>query len=205
LDGPVFITDRGKPAHFLLSIEDYQHLTGKKRSIVEALSMPGLADIKFDPPRTKNLARPADFFVMFLLDTNVISELRKAGDGKANPHVVAWLTSVDAAALYLSAVTLMELEFGILRTERREPLQGSKLRAWMNHHVLPEFSGRILPIDATVARRCAQLHVSDPRPERDAFIAGTALVHGMTMVTRNTADFTPTGVPLLNPWDQPNG
>ncbi|MHB1532813.1 PIN domain-containing protein [Acidithiobacillus sp.] len=138
---------------------------------------------------------------MFLLDTNVISELRKAGDGKANANVVAWLSSVDATTFYLSPVTLMELELGILRMERRDPAQGAKLRSWMDSHILPEFSERTLPIDAPVALRCARLHVPDPRSDRDALIAATAFVHAMTVVTRNLADFEPTGVPLLNPWD----
>jgi predicted nucleic acid-binding protein len=138
---------------------------------------------------------------MFLLDTNVISELRKAGDGKADANVVAWLSSVDATAFYLSAISLMELEFGILRIERRDTNQGARLRAWMGSHILPEFSERTLPVDAAVALRCARLHVPDPRPDRDAFIAATALVHGMTVVTRDIADFEPTGVRLLNPWN----
>ncbi len=138
---------------------------------------------------------------MFLLDTNVISELRKAGDAKADANVVAWLSTVDAATLYLSAITLLELELGILRIERRDTAQGARLRTWMTHHVLPEFLDRILPIDAAVALRCASLHIPDPRAERDALIAATALVHGMTVVTRNIADFEATGVPLLNPWD----
>ena len=137
---------------------------------------------------------------MFLLDTNVVSELRKVGDGKADPLVVVWMSGVDAAALYLSAVTLMELELGILRIERRDPAQGGRLRAWMDNRVLPEFGERTLPIDAAVALRCAALHVPDPRSERDAFIAATALVHGMTVVTRNVTDFEATGVALLNPW-----
>jgi predicted nucleic acid-binding protein len=138
---------------------------------------------------------------MFLLDTNVISELRKAGDGKADANVVAWLSSVDATTFYISAVTLMEIELGILRIERRDPAQGARLRAWMDQRILPEFADRTLPVDTAVALRCAPLHVPDPRPERDAFIAATALAHGMTVVTRNVADFAPTGVPLLNPWD----
>ena len=138
---------------------------------------------------------------MFLLDTNVISELRKAGDGKAAPHVVAWLSGVNATAFYLSAITLMEIELGILRIERRDPTQGAKLRAWMDQRILPEFAARILPIDTAVALRCAPLHAPDLRPEREAFIAATALAHGMTVMTRNVTDFLPTGVPLLNPWD----
>jgi hypothetical protein len=138
---------------------------------------------------------------MFLLDTNVISELRKAGDGKADANVVAWLSSMDATTFYLSAITLMEIELGILRIERRDPPQGVRLRGWMDQRILPEFADRTLPVDTAVALRCAPLHVPDPRPERDAFIAATALAHGMTVVTRNVADFAPTGVPLLNPWD----
>jgi predicted nucleic acid-binding protein len=138
---------------------------------------------------------------MLLLDTNVISELRKLGDGRADANVVAWISNVDATSLYLSAVTLMELELGILRLERRDLIQGTRLRAWMNNHVLPEFSERILPIDAPVALRCARLHVPDPRSDRDSYIAATALVHGMTVVTHNVADFAPTHVPTLNPWE----
>jgi predicted nucleic acid-binding protein len=138
---------------------------------------------------------------MFLLDTNVIAELRKAGDGRADAHVVAWLDSMDATNFHVSVVTLMEIELGILRMERRDATQGAMLRAWMDRRILPEFARRTLPVDLPVARRCARLHVPDPRPERDAFIAATALVHGMTLVTRNVADFAPTGVALLNPWD----
>jgi predicted nucleic acid-binding protein len=138
---------------------------------------------------------------MFLLDTNIISELRKAGDGKADANVVAWISNVDAGSLYLSAVTLVELELGVLRLERRDTIQGTRLRAWMNNQVLPEFSERILPVDAPVALRCARLHVPDPRSDRDSCIAATALVHGMTVVTRNVADFAPTHVATLNPWE----
>jgi predicted nucleic acid-binding protein len=122
---------------------------------------------------------------MFLLDTNVISELRKAGDGKADANVVAWLSSVDATSFYISAITLMEIELGIVRIERRDAAQGSRLRAWMDRSIMPEFADRTLPVDTAVALRCAPLHVPDPRPERDAFIAATALAHGMTVVTRN--------------------
>lgn len=138
---------------------------------------------------------------MFLLDTNVISELRKAGDGKADANVTAWLSREDAANFYISAMTLMELEIGILRVERRDATQGAMLRTWMESRILPEFSERTLPIDATVALRCARLHVPDPRAERDALIAATAIVHGMTVVTRNVADFEATGVQLLDPWN----
>lgn len=137
---------------------------------------------------------------MFLLDTNVISELRKVRAGKADPNVVAWTEAVDAADLYVSAITLMELELGVLRLERKDTAQGALLRTWMNMHVLPEFAERSLPIDATVALRCATLHIPNPCPARDAYIAATSLVHSMTLVTRNVTDFQPTGVPIVNPW-----
>jgi predicted nucleic acid-binding protein len=137
---------------------------------------------------------------MFVLDTNVVSELRKIRLGRASPQVIRWADSVDAAELYLSAITIMELEVGVLRLEHRDAAQGAILRTWLDNRVLPEFAGRILPIDAAVAKRCAGLHVPDRRGERDALIAATALVHGMTVVTRDTADFIPTGALLLNPW-----
>jgi predicted nucleic acid-binding protein len=136
----------------------------------------------------------------FLLDTNVVSELRKIRLGKADPHVVAWADSVDAGDLYLSVISIQELEIGILLLERRDPAQGALLRSWLNGHVLPAFAGRILDVDSAVALRAARLHVPDPRPVRDGLIAATALVHGMTVVTRNLADFDPSGVATLNPW-----
>lgn len=139
--------------------------------------------------------------MMFLLDTNVISELRKAGDGRADANVTRWLSGEDAASFYISAVTLFELELGILRIERRDTEQGERLRTWMRTRVVPEFAERTLPLDSSVAQRCARLHVPDPRPERDAYIAATALVHGMTVVTRNVADFAPCGVSVINPWE----
>ena len=138
---------------------------------------------------------------MFLVDTNVLSELRKVRFGKANERVAQWADSVDAASLYLSAITIQELEIGILLAERQYAAQGGVFRAWLDNHVLPAFFGRILPVDTAVAQRSARLHVPDPRPVRDGLIAGTALVHGMTVVTRNVADFEGIGVLILNPWD----
>jgi hypothetical protein len=138
---------------------------------------------------------------MFVLDTNVVSELRKARHGKADANVEAWSQSVDAAELFVSAITIMELELGVLAIERKDAAQGAVLRAWLEQHVLPEFADRTLAVDTAVAQRCARLHVPDKRGERDALIVATALVHGMTLVTRNIADFQPTGVKLLNPWE----
>lgn len=138
---------------------------------------------------------------MYLLDTHVVSELRKAKSGKADEYVVAWASSVNAASLYLSVITILELETGTLLVERRDPVQGAILRSWLNAHVLPAFSDRILAVDTAVAQCCAKLHVPDPRADRDAILAATALVHGMTMVTRNVKDFAATGIEILNPWE----
>lgn len=138
---------------------------------------------------------------MFVLDTNVVSELRKAKAGKADRKLAVWAASVPADALFISAITILELETGVLLVLRRDAKQGALLRAWLDQHVLPAFSGRVLPADTAVAQRCAALHVPDPRSQRDALIAATAMVHNMTVVTRNVADFVATGAPLLNPWD----
>ena len=138
---------------------------------------------------------------MYIVDTNVVSELRKVRLGKADKHVDRWADSVEAADLYLSVITIQELEIGVLLVERRDPAQGTTLRAWLNGHVLPAFNGRILDVDTAIAQRSARLHVPEPRPVRDGLIAATALVHGMTVVTRDVADFASTGVAVLNPWD----
>lgn len=138
--------------------------------------------------------------MMVVLDTNVLSELRKVRLGRADANVVAWAESVDAADLFISAISIMELELGVLSMERKDAAQGALLRAWLEQQVLPEFSGRTLPVDTAVAQRCARLHVPDKRGERDALIAATAMVHGMAVATRNVADFEPTGVTLVDPW-----
>jgi toxin FitB len=135
---------------------------------------------------------------MYILDTNVVSELRKAN--KADQNVTKWAQPLPSATLYISVISLLELEIGILLMERRDKEQGAILRAWMNRHVLPTFCGRILAIDTTVAQRCTALHVPNPRSDRDALIAATALVHGLTVATRNVADFEGMGVDVLNPW-----
>lgn len=136
----------------------------------------------------------------FLLDTNVVSELRKIGDGKADANVVAWVEAQDATSFYISSITILELERGILGIQRRDAAQGARLRSWLENYVRPAFEGRILPIDDAIATRCAHLHVPDRRNEVDALIAATALVHGMTVVTRNVKDFEGSGVVVIDPW-----
>jgi len=135
---------------------------------------------------------------MYLLDTNVVSELRKGEKGQRSVRM--WAEALPTARFYLSVVSVLELEIGILLVERRDRKQGAILRAWIEGNVLPSFSGRILAIDTVVAQRCALLHVPNPRSDRDALIAATALVHGMTLVTRNVNDFEATGIRVFNPW-----
>ncbi|GAA3386947.1 type II toxin-antitoxin system VapC family toxin [Cryptosporangium minutisporangium] len=137
---------------------------------------------------------------MFLLDTNVVSELRKAKAGKADKNVVDWAAGAAASSMFISAVTVQELEVGVLLTERRDSAQGAVLRRWLEAQVLLAFAERVLPVDTAVALRSAALHVPDPQPIRDSLIAATALVHGMPVVTRNVSDFAPTGVEVINPW-----
>ena len=138
--------------------------------------------------------------MMYVLDTNVISEFRKASIGKADRQVAAWANSVPLESMFLSSVCILEMELGTLMMERRDDMQGAILRAWLEDFVLPSFAERILVVDTPVALRGAALQVPNPRSYRDVLIAATALVHGMTVVTRNVKDFKDTGVALLNPW-----
>ena len=137
---------------------------------------------------------------MYLLDTNIISELRKIPSGKANRGLARWADGVDADALYLSVITVQELETCVLRMERKDPTQAALFRRWLDVHVLPAFAGRILPVDLAIAQRSARLHVPDPRPIQDMLIAATALRHGLIVVTRNVRDFSSTGVQICNPF-----
>lgn len=135
----------------------------------------------------------------FLLDTNVLSELRKAS--RAHPRVLAWAGDQDADRYFISVITLLEVERGVLRIERRDPAGGRTYRRWFNDEVLGVFADRTIPIDRPVARFAAQLHVPDPAPENDTLLAATAIFHGLTVITRNTKDFERAGVPVVNPWE----
>lgn len=138
---------------------------------------------------------------MFVLDTNIVSELRKVRAGKANPGVASWVTGVPSAQLFVSAMTVHELEHGVLLVERRDPDQGAILRQWLDESVTTAFADRVVAIDAAVAKRAAAFHVPDPAPLRDALIAATALVQHMAVVTRNVKDFERfEGVAVINPW-----
>jgi len=135
---------------------------------------------------------------MFIFDTNVVSELRRPE--KANLKVRSFSDATPSANVFLSAITVLELELGALKIERRDKAQGMVLRSWIDDQILPRFDGRILSIDVSVAKACARLPIPDRRAERDAFIAATAIVHGMTVATRNVADFAATGAKIYNPW-----
>ncbi len=138
---------------------------------------------------------------MYVLDTNVVSELRPRRNRKSDPHVIAWARSVPPSSLYLSVICIFELEMGILQKQRTDIAQASLLRSWLTDYVMRSFSDRILPVDTAVVLRCAALHVPDPCSYRASLIAATALVHSMTLVTRNVSHFQRTGVHILNPWE----
>lgn len=138
---------------------------------------------------------------MFVLDTNVVSELRKVRSGKADPGVGAWASEVPSGQLFLSSITIHELEHGVLLAERADPPKGAVLRRWLDDSVAAAFDQRVLVVDATVARRAAALHDPDPAPFRDALIGASALTHKMTLVTRNTKDFARfDGLDIIDPW-----
>lgn len=137
---------------------------------------------------------------MYLLDTNVISELRKHSKGTADTQVSQWFSAAASHMLYTSVICLLELERGALSVARRDARQGQVLLDWINNQVRPSFAGRVLPIDEKVASLCAAMHVPNPRSEADALIAATAMAHGLAVVTRNVKDFAPMGVRTVNPW-----
>ena len=136
---------------------------------------------------------------MFLLDTNVVSELRRPH--RTNPNVAKWADSISPSDLFLPSISILELKTGALLLARRDAGEGGLIRQWIEERVLAAFAERILAVDTAVARRCALLHVPDPKPYRASLIAATAFVHRLTVVTRNRADFEPMGVAVLNPWE----
>lgn len=137
---------------------------------------------------------------MYLLDTNVISELRKAGSNRANTNVIKWAKDKPTTSLFISVITVFEIEMGVLLIERKDPKQAAIYRTWLNSHVLKAFSDRVLPFDTSVALKCAQLHVPNPKSERDGMIASTSIIHGLTLVTRNEKDFKHMDIEVVNPW-----
>ena len=137
---------------------------------------------------------------MFLLDTNVVSALRRAASAETDEHLITWASSVESNALYLSSISVLELEIGVQRVERRDKRQGEVLRSWLVDKVRPAFRGRVLSFDEASALICAGYHVPNPRSDRDSFIAAIAESNDMTVVTRNVKDFEPLGVQVLNPW-----
>lgn len=137
---------------------------------------------------------------MYLLDTGVVAELRHSGPAGADRNVIAWAAAQPPSTLFLSAISVLELETGVLSLMRQDGGQGAALRSWLNDQVLKAFAGRILPVDIAVAQRCARLRVSLAQPERTCLLASTALVHGLALVTPDAADFAGTGVAVVNPW-----
>ena len=135
---------------------------------------------------------------MFLLDTNVLSELRRPE--QAAQSVLNWSRGNKRSAFSISVFTMHELEYGTLILERRDPRQGRALRKWLTEKVLAEFADRVLPATLEIGLVAARLHIPDRRGEKDAWIAATALAHGLTVVTRNVRHFESTGVKVLNPW-----
>lgn len=133
----------------------------------------------------------------YLIDTNVVSELRKGE--RANAGVRAWLAGVDGEALYLSVLVVGELRKGIENLRRRDPVAARSLDGWLLQ-VIRDWSDRILPVSLDVAEAWGRFNSPDPLPTVDSLIAATARVHGLTVVTRNTQDMAPTGVPTLDPF-----
>jgi toxin FitB len=142
---------------------------------------------------------------MYLLDTNIISESRKLGTAKVDPFAALWFASVDVETTFVSAMTIFELERGVKQMERPDTVQGSVLRRWFDDQIMTTYEHRTLPLSREVALICAGLHIPDPKSERDAWIAATAIDAGLTLVSRNVGDFADMGVRLINPFEQQVG
>lgn len=138
---------------------------------------------------------------MYLLDTNIVSEMRKYHNQTIDPNVAAWLKNIAPEQTFLSAISIMELRVGVLSKLRKDPKQGEALQHWYEHYVLPTYSGRILSVTPHIAAHCAELHIPNRRPFSDSYLAATALVHNFTLVTRNVKDFQGLKLRLINPFE----
>ena len=138
---------------------------------------------------------------MYLLDTNIISESRKLGTSRVDPRAARWFDRVDVETTFVSAMTIFELERGVRQMERRDAAQGSVLRRWLDDQVMATYEHRTLPLSRAVALICAGLHIPDPKSERDAWIAATAIDADLTLASRNTGDFASMGVRLIDPFE----
>lgn len=134
----------------------------------------------------------------FLLDTNVIAELRKGA--RANAHVRDWFESLDPEAIVLSVLTIGEIRRGIENVRRRDTVTAKALERWLRR-LVAEHGDRILPVNLAIAEEWGRLNVPDPLPVVDGLLAATAKIHGLTLVTRNVRDVARTGVDLVNPFD----
>lgn len=138
---------------------------------------------------------------MYLLDTNIISELKKLDSGKIHPQVQRWAYSINLMQTKISVVSITEIRTGILSLARKDQAQAASLDNWFTNRLLPTYRTRTLSVDTEVALICAQLHIPAKRPINDAYIAATAIAHNLTPVTRNVRDFQ--GLPLMleNPFE----
>ncbi|WP_281838819.1 type II toxin-antitoxin system VapC family toxin [Cardiobacterium hominis] len=138
---------------------------------------------------------------MYLLDTNIISELKKLDSGKIHPQVQRWAYSINLMQTKISVVSITEIRTGILSLARKDQAQAASLDNWFTNRLLPAYRTRTLSVDTEVALICAQLHIPAKRPINDAYIAATAIAHNLTPVTRNVRDFQ--GLPLMleNPFE----
>jgi predicted nucleic acid-binding protein len=137
----------------------------------------------------------------FLLDTNVLSELRRSQ--RADPAVRQWAGQLDVQQSFISVVTVLEIEHGAVMIAKKDPAFSARLIAWLHNEILPHYDARVLPIDVAVAMKCAQFGQVHANHFADALLAATALVHNLTLVTRNIGDFRDFAVPLVNPWNDP--
>jgi toxin FitB len=136
--------------------------------------------------------------VTYLLDTNVVSEMRRRG--AMHPKTAAWLGSIAPAQLYISSITIFEIERGVEKVALRDAKRGTELSTWLRRQVLPAFDGRVLTLDAEAALHAARLHAGRARLDADRLVAAIALAHAKVIVTRNVKDFAGLGVMVVDPF-----